>query len=201
MKKKDYSSLQSKYSFLKDTEERYRKDLMSFFNDAFKKHGGVFELKPEGCATWEERRKRLDFFPMDELPCYVTGGKNGNSHEIHISCVRQKRNGFGGSYIELDGWDWNDGCFVKGWRLEYDLESMSVIADFISDVLQQEQDDWIKVGVKCKWNDPAIDDYDESDRAEVLNRVWTIERIEGEVILLSTDGCEAEVFAHEIESV
>ena len=202
MKKKDYSSLQSKYSFLKDLDERYRKKMLSFFNDAFDKHGDVFELKPEGCATWEERRKCLDFFPMDELPYYVTiDVGDGCSHEIHISCIRRKKNEYGYSHIEFDGWDWNDCCFVKAMRSYYDLESLSVIADFINEVLQQEQDEWIKVGVKCKWNDPAIDDYDESDRAEVLNRVWTIERIEGEVILLSTDGGEAEVFVHEIEPV
>lgn len=202
MKKKDYSSLQSKYSFLKDTEELYRKKLFSFFIDAFEKHGGVFELKPEGCATWEERKKALDFFPTDELPyCVALEVKDGELHEIYISRIRQKICEYGVSLIELDGWDWQDCDFVKGCSSYYNLESLSVIADFINGVLQKEQDEWIKVGVKCKWNDPAIDDYDESDRAEVLNRVWTIERIEGEVILLSTDGGEAEVFAHEIEPV
>lgn len=58
---------------------------------------------------------------------------------------------------------------------------------------------WIKVGAKCKWNDPAINDYDESDREDVLNTIWTIERINGDIILLSyEDGGETEVYACEI---
>ena len=60
-----------------------------------------------------------------------------------------------------------------------------------------------KVGDRVKWNDPAINDYDPNDREEVLNRVFIIEDISPEVILISEEnGCtEAEVFINELEKI
>lgn len=34
--------------------------------------------------------------------------------------------------------------------------------------------DFIKVGVKVRWNDPGINDYDPEDREEQLNIEWTV---------------------------
>ena len=37
---------------------------------------------------------------------------------------------------------------------------------------------WITNGVKCKWNDPGINDYPKKDRKDVLNRVFEIIEIQ-----------------------
>ena len=113
MEKEDYLSLQSKYSFLRDYEERYRKELLDFIHDAFDKHGGVFELKPEGCDTWEERKKEYGFNALDELPYYLLiGVDDDNSHEIHISKIMDVKSGWSYRGIKVDGWDWSEGAFV-----------------------------------------------------------------------------------------
>ena len=139
MENKDYLCLESKYLRLKDFEEQYRKELLDFINDAFGKHGGVFELKPKGCDTWEERKKENDFNALDELPYYLLIGVDGdNSHEIHISKINNYNTDYGYKGIEVDGWDWSENELVESWDVHYDLESLSTIADFINAVLEQE---------------------------------------------------------------
>ena len=141
MERKDYLCLHDVYSRLKDHEERYRKELLDFIYDAFDKHGGPFELKPEGCATWEERKKDDDFNALDELPYYLLIGVDGdNSHEIHISKIHDIRTDWGYRVIEVDGWDWSESEFVERWDAYYDIESLSTIADFINAALEQEQE-------------------------------------------------------------
>lgn len=49
----------------------------------------------------------------------------------------------------------------------------------------------IKVGDKVIWYDPAIDAMD-------LNRVWTIDKITDEIVYISDDFSESEVFANEL---
>ena len=122
---------------------------------------------------------------------------------------------------------WEELCKVEGVRI-YDLTrsnrngSMLDMGDFVEDYNDEELDggwwsviltlpdeqeegweypqELLKVGTKCKWNDPAIDDYPKKDRKKLLNRVFTVEQINGEVILISDDeGTEAEVFACELE--
>ena len=139
MDKKDYLSLQSRYSFLQDYEERYRKDLKLYISDAFANYGDVFELKPEGCETWKKRSKQEDFNAMDELPYYLLiGVEDDNSHEIHISRIHQGTNDIGMQYIEVDGWDWSENEFVERWDAHCYTESLKTIADFINAVLEQE---------------------------------------------------------------
>lgn len=55
-----------------------------------------------------------------------------------------------------------------------------------------------KVGDYVKFIDPAIDDYDVEDREDVLNRVYRIENINGDVYLLCADGIEVEALEHEM---
>lgn len=139
MERNDYLNFQSRYSKLTELEERYRKELLDFINEAFEMHGDVFALKPEGCETWKERSKKLSFMPMDELPYYLTiGVDDDNSHEIHICRIHQGTNDLGMQYIEVDGWDWHDCMFVERWDAHYDIESLSTIAEFIDAVLEQE---------------------------------------------------------------
>ena len=49
----------------------------------------------------------------------------------------------------------------------------------------------IKVGDKVIWYDPAVDARD-------LSRVWVIDRITDEIVYISDDFSEAEVFANEL---
>ena len=68
---------------------------------------------------------------------------------------------------------------------------------------------WIKEGVKCKWNDPAITDYPKKDRKEILNRVFTIiginydnGKIDDDTIIEIDDGISyAEVYPNELRKV
>ena len=55
-----------------------------------------------------------------------------------------------------------------------------------------------KVGDYVKFIDPAIEDYDVEDREDVLNRVYRIENINGDVYLLCADGIEVEALEHEM---
>ena len=56
------------------------------------------------------------------------------------------------------------------------------------------------IGDKVKWEDPAIDDYDEEDRENLLDRIFEIYSINGEVITITEvdGGSEAEVYAEEL---
>lgn len=49
----------------------------------------------------------------------------------------------------------------------------------------------IKVGDKVIWYDPAVDARD-------LSRVWVIDRITEEIVFISDNFSEAEVFANEL---
>lgn len=65
---------------------------------------------------------------------------------------------------------------------------------------------WVKfecgfnIGDRVKWEDPAIDDYDEEDRENLLDRVFEIYEINGEVISIVEvgGGSEAEVYDTEL---
>ena len=58
----------------------------------------------------------------------------------------------------------------------------------------------IKIGDKVYWNDPAIADYDEEDRADVLDTEWEVFDIQGDIVHISSEyGGEAEVYAEELD--
>lgn len=67
---------------------------------------------------------------------------------------------------------------------------------------------WIQVGAKCKWNDPAITNYPKKERKVILNRIFTIieiscdEEIDEDTIIKIDDGCSyAEVYPCELKKV
>lgn len=204
MEKKDYYSLQSKYSHLEDYREQYREKLLDFINDAFEKHGNEFEYKCDTHASWKEKNNDEEdcFDAMEDLPVNITiWVDDDGGHEVYPTIIRQYVYDSGYKSIEVDGWDWYDGDWVENREVNSTLGELQDVANFINAVLEQEQN-WLKVGSKVKWNDPGIDDYDEEDRETVLNRVFTIEKINGEVILISdNEGTEAEVFACELDPV
>ena len=59
----------------------------------------------------------------------------------------------------------------------------------------------IKVGDYVKFIDPAIEYYDVEDREEVLNTIYRVENINGEIYLLCSDCREVEALKHEMEKV
>ena len=61
----------------------------------------------------------------------------------------------------------------------------------------------IILGQKVRWNDPAINEYDEEDREDALNREWEIEDYnkENEIVWISDGYSEAEVYASELELI
>ena len=52
----------------------------------------------------------------------------------------------------------------------------------------------IKVGNNVIWYDPAIESRD-------LGRVWVVDKINGEIVYISDDYSEAEVFPNELKIV
>lgn len=193
--------LNEKYQRIQNWQDEYRKELISYINEAFAMHGNEFVLKPEGYDSWEEADEEEEGLDVSAHfgTYFELEDRHGYTHEIYPTRIYRKKPG-NALTDYVDGYDLNEGEFVEGWYLNCDVESLSSIAWFINAVLEQEQElEWIKVGAKCKWNDPAIDDYPEEYQEEQLNIVWTIEQINGEVILISTDGGEAEVFSSEIE--
>ena len=69
---------------------------------------------------------------------------------------------------------------------------------------------WIEIGAKCKWNDPAIKDYPKNRRKEVLNRIFTIVGIkpdngnidEDTIIEIDDDNFSfVEVYANELKNL
>ena len=66
---------------------------------------------------------------------------------------------------------------------------------------------WIKVGAKCKWNDPAITDYPKNKRKEILDIVFTIvgisdEELDEDTIIEIDDGVSfVEVYPNELKKI
>ena len=68
--------------------------------------------------------------------------------------------------------------------------------------------DLIKVGNKCYWLDPEIKEYPKKERQDILKREFVIQMINGEsneeykneddIILISDDFTETEVYANEL---
>ena len=59
----------------------------------------------------------------------------------------------------------------------------------------------IKVGDYVKWIDPAIHDYDEQDREDMLNRIFEVFAINGDIYSLTDKFSEVEALEHELVKV
>lgn len=143
MEKKDYYSLQSKYSHLEDYREQYRKQLLDFINDAFEKHGNEFEYKCDTHGSWKEKNEdeEAEFDAMNDLPeCVTIWVDDDGGHELYPTCIRQYESSSGGKYIEADGWDWYDSGWVKYQQIHLSIDELQSVANFINAVLKQEQE-------------------------------------------------------------
>lgn len=143
MEKKDYLNLQSKYSYLQDLQERYRKDLIDFIHEAFEKHNNEFEYKCDTHATWKEKNddEDADFDAMNDLPtCITVWVDDDGSHEVYPTVLRQYVDVLGYKHLEVDGWDWYDGDWVEFQQVNSTIDELQYVAEFINAVLEQEQE-------------------------------------------------------------
>lgn len=141
MDKKDYLNLQSKYSYLQDLQERYRKDLIGFIHEAFEKHDNKFEYKCDTHATWQEKNEDDDaeFDAMNDLPtCITVWVDDDGGHEVYPTVIRQYVDDSGYKSIEMDGWDWYDGDWVECQQVNSTIDELQSVAEFINAVLEQE---------------------------------------------------------------
>lgn len=139
MKKEDYHHLTSKYSFLSDYENRYRKELISFINEAFEKHDNVFELKCTTHDSWKEADEDNEFDAMNDLPVYLmVDNQCDGLDEVYIT--RAERTGEYGNAIYIDGYDYSIGEFVEDYYTNSYIDDLQSIAAFINAVLIQEQE-------------------------------------------------------------
>lgn len=143
MEKKDYLSLASKYSSLSDYQERYRKDLLDFINEAFDKHDNVFDYKCPTHESWKEKDEDGDdeFDAMYDLPVYLTVWVDDDGgHEVYPYRIRRCIYESGYRSIEVDGWDWTNSKFMEARESNSDIDTLQSIAEFINAVLKQEQE-------------------------------------------------------------
>lgn len=56
----------------------------------------------------------------------------------------------------------------------------------------------VVAGDRVHWNDPALAEFPQEERERRHNAEWTVASAMGETILITTDGSEAEVPAHEL---
>lgn len=135
--------LNEKYQRLQNWESEYRKELISYINEAFAMHGNEFVLKPEGdYETWEEVDEEEQGINVSEHfgTYFELEDRRGHTHEIYPTRIyREKYEG--GSFMDyVDGYDLGEGEFVEEWYIDCDKESLESIAYFINAVLEQEQE-------------------------------------------------------------
>ena len=140
MEKKDYFSLQSKYALVADCQERYRKELLDFINEAFEMHGNEFEYKCDH-ATWQEKKEaeEASFYAPDLLPVYlmIEVDDHGTRDEIYIYRIRQTCTDSGNRKIVVDGYDFCTQHFVQNLEAYSNMDSLQAIATFINAVIEQ----------------------------------------------------------------
>lgn len=139
MKKKDYEKMESLYKEVCETHGKYQKALSDYIENAFCKHGNVFELKCEIAPTWKDGYRSGDVDILNDLPYYLNIGVDDDGlHEIHIYRVRLELTDFGYQSIVVDGFDWNDSLFVMDWDAYTNTEDLETISSFMNRVLEQE---------------------------------------------------------------
>lgn len=117
----------------------------------------------------------------------------------YASEIGFNENGF---YIAFNGTNClvyeEDLCFTSDddWDNLWDL-----IADAYDMPYYYEDIDDFEVGDAVYWNDPAIDDYPEEERDDVLNRRFVVFKVEGEIISISDTYTTAEVYTSELEHI
>ena len=166
----EVKELNEKYKRLQNWEEEYRKELISYINEAFAMHGNEFVYKCDTHDTWKEKSEdeEDDFDAMNDLPTYVMiEDRRGDSHEIYPTRIYREVHE-GGSFMDcVDGYDWTDGEFVEGWYPNSHNDDLASIATFINAVLEQESE---ADGIECKSEMPDESLLSSHEKAEKLLR-------------------------------
>ena len=135
--------LNEKYQRLQNWESEYRKELISYINEAFAMHGNEFVLKPGGdYETWKEVDEEEQGIDVSEHfgTYFELEDRRGHTHEIYPTRIYRKVYE-GGSFMDyVDGYDLGEGDFVEEWYIDCDDDSLGSIAYFINAVLEQEQE-------------------------------------------------------------
>lgn len=201
-------SLNNDYNVLLNWNNQYATRLVQYINQAIDFCGGEVKVNLK-YPSYEDMGEDADMF-VTQFPillsvfnprgCYCT--------DLYVSRLYRK-----GTMFYVDGWDDSHGSWCKGWYVESDIDSYEKLTKFINDVLNPKPDyDWIKPGARCRWNDPAIGDYEPEDRQSVLDRIFEVtdvpqitddEDCQDAVITIKEveSGSEAEVHAHELVQV
>lgn len=98
----------------------------------------------------------------------------------------------------------SDGCTAYDEDLECNSEdAWSLLWSLLlEDVLGYDDDSHdFEAGDIVYWNDPAINDYPEEQRDDVLNRRFVVFKVKGEIISISDGYTTAEVYASELEHI
>lgn len=98
----------------------------------------------------------------------------------------------------------SDGCTAYDEDLECNSEDAwsllwSLLLEDVLGIVEDSHD--FNAGDIVYWNDPAIDDYPEEQRDDVLNRRFVVFKVEGEIISISDGYTTAEVYASELEHI
>lgn len=140
MEKKDYFSLQSKYALVADCQERYRKELLDFINEAFEMHGNEFEYKCDTHQSGIEKKEAEEdsFYAPEFFPVYfmIEVDDHGTRNEIYPYRIGQTCTD-SGRKIVVDGYDFCTQHFVNKLEVYSNIESLQAIATFINAVIEQ----------------------------------------------------------------
>lgn len=101
--------------------------------------------------------------------------------------------------------DFCDGCTSFEDDLECNCEdAWDLLWSAVLDALELDSTDDghdFEAGDVVYWNDPAINDYPEEERDDVLNRRFVVFKVKGETISISDGYTTAEVYASELEHI
>lgn len=168
--------------------------LQEYVNGMLALHGGSIGFEVKSYDQCEEDGEEY----YDQFPIVIDVDCNHDTFQVAVTNVWITENG----RLRVDGeeqaeWgnNWHKGLYTRD-----NYEVYHEIAFFIDEIIERRKtQEWLKVGTKCKWNDPAINDYEESEREEAANRVFTIEGINGDIILICDGATEAEVPISELD--
>lgn len=139
MERKDYRKLLDMHSGLLDRRLLYKKELRDFIEKSFEKHGDVFEYKCKTHRSWKDvsEDEEACFFVADDLPVCLSDC----NMDIYPVVLRMKRYNDGRKVILVDGFNWTEDEWQKNRKILESDSNLEAMADFIKDVLEQEQED------------------------------------------------------------
>ena len=134
------------------------------------------------------------------------------TYGVQMCYINNQDNEIANEFVEVIGFqdgdfyiDFCDGCTLYEEDLDCNCDDAwdllwSAVLDYFDEMDTTDEHDF-KAGDAVYWNDPAINDYPEEERDEVLKRRFVIFDISGEIISISDTYTTAEVCASELEHI